>query len=201
MLELFTGEALFGKSVAYYGELALLTKTIIACIAVFGFAALIMTAISLISLIITGAPFIATSKSLTRKIVSIAGIQAGEVVYDLGCGDGRFLIESNKFYGARAIGIEISPIVCGLAKITAWLNRADIVIRCANFKTYDFLDADVIFCYLVSDQMAILGEKFKELKKGCRILSRRFEIPGQEPLQRVQIKKCFGAESIFIYQV
>lgn len=73
--------------------------------------------------------------------------------------------------------------------------------RCANFKTYDFLDADVIFCYLVPDQMAILGEKFKQLKKGCRILSRRFGIPGWEPLQHVSIKKRLGSESIFIYKI
>ena len=200
MWELFTGEALFGKAVTYYGELTLLSKIIIACIAVFGSVALIMTAISLISLILSGAPFIATSKSLTRKIVTLADIRPGEQVYDLGCGDGRFLIEANKFYGAKAVGIDISPLVCVLAKLTAWLKRADVVIRCANFKTCDFQDADVIFCYLVPDQMALLGEKFKELKKGCRILSRRFEIPGQEPLKHVQIKKRFGSESIFIYQ-
>lgn len=200
MLELFTGEALFGKAAAYYGVMTLPAKIVLACLCVLGAAALLMTAVSLISFIMTGAPFLATPKGLTRKIVALAGIQAGEVVYDLGCGDGRFLIEANKAYGAKAVGIEISPPVCGLAKLTAWLNRADVEIRCANFKNDDFSDADVIFCYLVSDQMAILGQKFNELKKGCRIVSRRFEIPRQNPQQQVQIKKFFGSETIFIYR-
>ncbi|MDF1590280.1 MAG: class I SAM-dependent methyltransferase [Desulfobacterales bacterium] len=167
MWELFTGEALFGKPATHYGELTLISKVIIACLAVLGIAALVMTAISLISHIMTGAPFIATSKRLTRKIVALADIRPGERVYDIGCGDGRFLIEANKFYGARAVGIDISPLVCALAKLTTWLKRADVVILCANFKTCDFQDADVIFCYLVPDQMAILGEKLKQLKKGA----------------------------------
>lgn len=111
------------------------------------------------------------------------------------------MIEANKIYAAKAVGIDISPLVCGLAKLTVWIKRANVVIRCADFETYDFLDDDVIFCYLVPDQMANLGEKFKELKKGCRILSRGFEIPGYEPLQRIQIKKRFGYEPIFIYQI
>jgi SAM-dependent methyltransferase len=200
MLELFTGEAIFGQAATYYGGLTLLPRIFLACLSVFCIAALIMTAVSLISLVMSGAPFIATPKSLTRNIVSLADIQPGEVVYDLGCGDGRFLIEANKFYGARAVGVEISPPVCGLARLTAWLNRAKVEIRCADFKACDFSDADVIFCYLGSDLMAILGEKFKELKVGRRILSRRFEIPGWEPSQHVLIKKRFGPESIFIYR-
>lgn len=201
MLELITGEALFGNAADYYGELSLLSRIIIAAISFSGIVILIMTAISLVSLIMSGAPFIATSKSLTRKIVALAEIHPGERVYDLGCGDGRFLIEANKFYGASAIGIEISPLVCCLAKLTAWLNRADIVIRCSNFKRCDFSDADVIFCYLVPDQMPILGERFKELKKGCRVLSRRFEICGQVPFQHVRIKRRSGYESIFVYKI
>ncbi|MDO9566731.1 MAG: class I SAM-dependent methyltransferase [Candidatus Desulfaltia sp.] len=201
MIELLTGDALFSDSITFYGELSRTSIIIFACLSFFGVAVLVMTLISLISFIITGAPFIATSKSLTRKIVALAKIQPGERVYDLGCGDGRFLIEANKIYGAKAVGIDISPLVCGLAKLTVWIKRANVVIRCADFETYDFLDADVIFFYLVPDQMPILRKKFKGLKKGCRILSRRFEIDGYEPLQRIQIKKRFGYEPVFIYQI
>ena len=201
MWELFKGEALFDVIGAHYGEVSLLSKIIIACVCLFAVTALVMMAVSLASLIATGAPFIATPMSLTRKIVSLAGIQSGDVVYDLGCGDGRFLIEANKKYGAKAIGIEISPIVYGLAKLNVWLKRSDVRIHCANFKNFDFLDADVIFCYLVPDQMATLGKRFMQLKKRSRVLSRRFEIPGWEPLQHVLIKKRFGSESIFIYTI
>ncbi|MDI6688149.1 MAG: class I SAM-dependent methyltransferase [Desulfobacterales bacterium] len=201
MYELLTGDALFSDTINFYGEMSPTSKIILGCISVFGVAGLVMLLLSLMSFIISGAPFIATSKNLTRKIVALAKIQPGERVYDLGCGDGRFLIEANKIYAAKAVGIDISPLVCGLAKITVWIKRADVVIRCADFDTYDFLDADVIFCYLVPDQMSVLGEKFKGLKKGCRILSRRFEIHGHEPSQQIQIKNFFGYEPVFIYQI
>jgi len=145
MIELLTGDALFSDTINFYGEMSPTSEIILVCISIFGVAGLVMTFISLISFIITGAPFIATSKSLTRKIVALAKIQPGERVYDLGCGDGRFLIEANKIYAAKAVGIDISPLVCGLAKLTVWIKRANVVIRCADFETYDFLDADVIF--------------------------------------------------------
>lgn len=201
MWELVKGEALFGVICAHYGEVSLLSKIIIACSCLFAIIALVMTAISMVSLIATGAPFIATPMRLTRKIVSLTGIRSGEVVYDLGCGDGRFLIEANKTYGAKAIGIEISPVVSGLAKLNVWCNGADVRIHRGNFNKFDFSNADVIFCYLVSDQMVTLGERFRQLKKGTRVLSRRFQIPGWEPLQQVQIKKRVGSESIYIYAV
>lgn len=200
MWELFEGKALFDVAIAHYGEVSLLSKVVITGAALFGVAALVMTAISLVSLIMTGAPFVATPKTLTRKIVSLADIQCDDVVYDLGCGDGRFLIEANKSYRAAAVGIEISPVVCALAKLNVWLKRSKVRIYCANFETYDFMDADVIFCYLVPDQMAALGKRFRQLKKGCRILSRRFEIPGWEPRQRVVVKRLFGSESVYIYE-
>jgi SAM-dependent methyltransferase len=201
MLELITGDAVFNGMVPHYLELPLPTRMLLACIFMIGFALLVMTLISLISYVAGGAPFIATSKRLTRKIVSLAGIQPGERVYDLGCGDGRFLIEAAKSYGASAIGIEISPVVCGLAKITAWINRANVSFHCVNFKKYDFSDADVVFCYLVPNELENLGKYFYRLKKGCRILSRRFEIPGQTPAKQIKIRTGFGAETVYVYRV
>jgi SAM-dependent methyltransferase len=201
MWELITGEALFDEVSTVCGDLSLLTKIFIAFFCLFGIAALVMTAISLVSMIITGSPFIATPKNLTRKILSLANIRPGDIVYDLGCGDGRFLIEANKSYGAKAIGIEISPIVCWLAKINVWLKRADVHIHRANFQKFDFFDADVIFCYLVPDQLAILANRLRKIQKECRIISRRFEIPGWETQQHAIIRKRFGSESVFIYKI
>ena len=201
MVELLTGEALFGSSIRVYVELSIAAKIVVAVIFLSITVALVMTIVSLISVILSGAPFIATPGRLMRKIVALAEIQPGECVYDLGCGDGRFLIEANKRYGARAVGIDISPLVCNLARLNIWLKRAHVVIQRANFKKYDFSDADVIFCYLVPDHLAFLGEQLTTLKKGCRIVSRRFEIPGYDPWRRVEIEKRFGHEPVFIYRV
>lgn len=201
MWELLTGEALFDAMGAHYGDASLLAKICIACIYFLGVAVLVMMAISLYSFIMTGAPFVPTPRRLTREIVSLAGIRAGEIVYDLGCGDGRYLIEADRSYGATAIGIEISFVVCGLARFNAAIHRAKVRIHCANFNAYDFSDADVIFCYLTADQMTALEKRFRQLKKGCRILSRRFQISGWKPQRRVQIQKRFGTEPVYIYEI
>ncbi|MCG6909819.1 MAG: hypothetical protein LJE94_06795 [Deltaproteobacteria bacterium] len=53
-------------------------------------------------------------------------------------------------------------------------------LRCANFQLVDVSDADVTFCHLAADRMVSPGDTFDTLKKGCRILSRRFEVSGRE---------------------
>lgn len=201
MLELITGEALFHGMAAHYHEMSLPARIVLMGILMLGLALLVMTLVSLGSYVAGGAPFVSTSKRLTRAIVSIADIQPGETVYDLGCGDGRFLIEANKFYGAKAVGIEISPVICLLARVTAWIQDADVALHCANLKTVDFSNADVIFCYLVPDVLEFLAGRFHELKPGSRIISRRFEIPGHEPVRRVTLRKGFGTEIIYVYQI
>ncbi len=105
MWELIKGEALFDGAGPLWGSPSLLVRIIVACFYLFGTAALVMTMVSLASMIKTGSPFIATPKKLTRKIVSLANIRPCDIVYDLGCGDGRFLIEANKTYGAKAVGV------------------------------------------------------------------------------------------------
>ena len=201
MWELIKGEALFDGAGPLSGTPSLLAGMIIACFFLFGTAVLAMTLVSLASMIFTGSPFIATPKKLTRKIVRLANIRPGDIVYDLGCGDGRFLIEANKAYGAKAVGIEISPVICWLARINVVLKQANVRIHCANIRTFDFFDADVIFCYLVPEQMAILANRFNQLKKGCIVISRQFALPELEKQKQVTIRKRFGSEPIFIYEI
>ena len=201
MWELIKGEALFDGVETLCGTPPLLARVIMACFFLFGIAVLVMTMVSLVSMILTGSPFIATPKKLTCKIVSLANIRPGDIVYDLGCGDGRFLIEANKTYGAKAVGIEISPVICWLARINIVLKQANVRIQCANFHTFDFFDADVIFCYLVPEQMANVANRFSQLEKGCKVISRQFEIPEWKKQQQVTIRKRFGSETIFIYEI
>jgi methylase of polypeptide subunit release factors len=63
----------------------------------------------MLSFVLGGAPFVPTPSRVLIRMVELADIKAGEKVYDLGCGDGRVVIEANKKYQARAVGIEISP--------------------------------------------------------------------------------------------
>ena len=100
----------------------------------------------------------------------------GEVLYDLGCGDGRILIEAVSSFGCRAVGIEINPETVALAK----QNVEDsgfgrILIVQGNVKDYNLDDADVITMYLFPE---LIEELLPHIRPGTRVVSFEHEIPG-----------------------
>ena len=168
--------------------------------------ALVVAAITMVpirGIFLGEGPFVSTPWTVMDKMMELADIKKGEKVYDLGCGDGRLLIEANKRYGAKAVGIEISPFVYWLAKIATRFSQAKVKVIRGNIFEFDFSDADVVFCYLFPEPMKKLEKKFKNLKKGCRIISHGFEIPGWKPLMHIKVKRDNKKkiQTIFKYQV
>lgn len=124
-----------------------------------------------------GAPWIPTSSSSVRKMLKIAKIKPGDIVYDLGSGDGRILIEAARRFGARAVGVEIDPLRYIITKIKIHvLNLQDSVqIIWGDFFKQDLSNADIIIVYLSQDANMKLSEKLsRELKSGTRIVSHTF---------------------------
>jgi SAM-dependent methyltransferase len=154
-----------------------------------------LAALALFGLLRWGSPFLPSTWFVTRKMVEFAGIRRGERVYDLGCGDGRLLIEAARRYEADAIGIEASIPVYLLARLRIRLARAPVILIYGDLFEFDFSDADVVFCYLMPNQMKKLQNRLERLKKGCRIISHKFEIPGRKPDEKVEVE---GKNSISI---
>jgi cyclopropane fatty-acyl-phospholipid synthase-like methyltransferase len=124
-----------------------------------------------------GAPWIPTSSSSVKKMLKIAKIKPGDIVYDLGSGDGRVLIESARHFGAKAVGIEIDPLRYIITKIKIHFLHLqdDVRIIWGNFFKHDLSDADIIIVYLSQDANMKLSEKLsRELKPGTRIVSHTF---------------------------
>ena len=155
----------------------------------------------IVSFILGGAPFVPTPSRVLRRMMELADISPGEKVYDLGCGDGRLIIEANKRYKARVVGIEISPLAYLIARARALLSGADVKLVLGNFMDYDLSDADVVFCYLLEGHMKKLQDKFRTLKKDCRIVCHQFEIPGWEPRTRVEVEGRSYVATVFKYEV
>jgi SAM-dependent methyltransferase len=116
----------------------------------------------------------------------MADAKPNEVVYDLGAGDGRVLIMAAREFGARAVGIEISPMHC----LIAWLRSIfsgcgrQVNIRCASFYTSGLSDADVVFAYITPEHAARLRPLFeRQLKSGARVVTISAEIEGWQPDQ------------------
>jgi len=126
-----------------------------------------------------------------------------KVIYDLGAGDGRFLIKIGKIFPqAKLIGYELSPWPYLLAKIKLLFlnNRAKIIFK--DFFTINLSDADIIFCYLGHEQMIKLEKKFdNELKTKTVIVCNTFPLPNWQPVKVIAGKSLKNNwNKLFIYE-
>lgn len=146
---------------------------------------------STIAFLFTFVPYIPTPKRVVRQMVDLADLQGNECIYDLGCGDGRVLIEAKKRQPAvTAIGYEISPIPYLLARMNAFLKRQEVDLLYKSFFAEDLSDADLIFLYQMPHMMEKLERKFiEELRPGTRIISHGFRFQGREPVETLHIGK------------
>jgi len=117
-----------------------------------------------------GAEYQAVPTRVLKKMIESAGLKKKDVVYDLGCGNGKILLEAAKFC-KKARGIEIDPLRVLMARMkTGKMNNVE-VIR-GNLFRQNLRDANVIFIFLRQRTNDKLMEKFrKELKKGTKIIS------------------------------
>ena len=133
---------------------------------------------------ISAAPWVPVWQRDVERMSALAKIKPGEIVYDLGAGDGRIVITAAKQYGAQATGFEIAvlPFIIGYIRIQLAGVQKKARLRYRNFYNQDLSTADVIFAFLTPPAMEKLKPKFeKEIKSGCRIVSYAFAVPGWEP--------------------
>ena len=128
-----------------------------------------------------GAPWAPTPMSAVHKMLKMAEVGPDDVVYDLGCGDGRTIVAAARRYGARAVGIEIDPLRylwCQLL-ITVLGLRDRVEIIFGDFFSQDLSAADVVTCYLLQSTNNKLESKLKqELRPNTRVVSNYFTFPG-----------------------
>ncbi len=125
------------------------------------------------------APWWRTSKKTARAICKLADVKKEDVVYDLGSGEGTALLIAAKEFGATGIGIEIDFSRVIFSKLILKINGLSkkVKIKRGNFFKQDISKASIIFVYLVPKTLDRLLPKFKkELKKGTKIVSFRYEM-------------------------
>ena len=134
----------------------------------------------------TGAEWVPTPTGLVPKILSMAELKTGECLYDLGSGDGRLVISAVKYFGAKAVGIEIDPfrVFYSRLKISRLGLQGRARIVRGNFFNIQLGEADVIVVYLLQETVDKLREKLKrELSRpNCRVVSVAFPFKGWKPL-------------------
>jgi tRNA A58 N-methylase Trm61 len=130
------------------------------------------------------APFVQTPLDVAKKMLEMAQVKRGEVLYDLGCGDGRLIILAAKDIGANATGIELREDLVERARTE--IKRLNLEERVkviqGNFFDVNVSDANVITLYLTSSANERLRPKLEaELRLGSRIVSHDFKVPGWKP--------------------
>lgn len=134
--------------------------------------------------LLSGLPWIPTHRQRIHKALELAELQPGEILYDLGAGDGRVLILASREFGAHAVGIEISPAHC----IIAWLRALfagvldRVSIKVGNFYNRDLGKADVIYAYLTpAHATRIQPQLEQQLRTGARVVTVSADLEGWEP--------------------
>ena len=143
--------------------------------------------------------YVSTPPDAVDKMLEMAQVTKDDVVYDLGCGDGRIVIAAAKKYGCRAVGVELRPEVVEEARRNAARAGVEdlVEIRHADILTTDFSDATVVAMYLLPDLNVRLIPKLNRLPPGSRVVSYMFKMPGVPPKEKAQWKK--GGHERIVY--
>ena len=168
---------------------------------IFTTAAFFLLMVPTLMTLINGAPFVPTPMEAVRKMLKLAGVKKGDVVYDIGCGDGRMVYVAANEYGANATGLELSPLVYFFARVRKllWRSKARILFR--NFKHQNFNNADLIVCYLMPETLEKLRPKLEaELKPGAKIVSYAFQVKGWTPHHKEEKDTVMNLSPIWIYK-
>jgi len=135
---------------------------------------------------IIAAPPLGTKSKDVRRLIEVANVQAGEVVFDLGAGDGRLIIAAAREHPqAQIVGYELSPlhyVWCRLRLAIGGCRQAKV--RFKDFYQVDFGQADVVLCFLTPGALAKLRTKFEqEMRPGARFVSYIFPFEDLVPTE------------------
>jgi SAM-dependent methyltransferase len=125
------------------------------------------------------APYVPTPQEVVDRMLRLAGVTKGDVVYDLGCGDGRIPITAAKRFGARGVGVDIDPQRIAEANANAKKEgvTAMVSFRLQDAMTVDVSEATVVTLYLLSaSNLKLRPILTKQLKSGARIVSHSFSM-------------------------
>ena len=147
-------------------------------------------------------PYVPTEDRVVKVMVDHANLQYGNVVYDLGAGDGRVLIAAlNRIPSIYATAVEAVFTVYFWGRIKTRLSKKKITWKCGSLFKQDVSDADVIFLYLFPSLMKKLEKKFdEELKSGTRIVSHAFQFPNRKPIKVIEVPCKKRVRKVYVYE-
>lgn len=148
------------------------------------------------------APYVPTPPDVVERMLMLAGVTRDDVVYDLGCGDGRIPIAAARIYGARGVGIDIDPRRIEESRANA---QAAGVAHLVEFRVEDVMAADVspatvVTLYLLTSSNEKLRPILtRQLRPGTRIVSHAFSMGRAWPADRIDQFTTERGDEITLY--
>ncbi|MHC4691684.1 MAG: SAM-dependent methyltransferase [Planctomycetota bacterium] len=147
--------------------------------------------------------YVPTPNDVVDRMLELANVQKDDLLYDLGCGDGRIVVTAAKRFGCKAVGYDIDPKRIKESQDNVAKNNVGhlVTIEQKDIFTLDLSKADVITLYLLPSLNVKLIPQLKTLKGGSRIVSHDFRMRGVEPDKVVDMTSSedSGQHKIFLW--
>jgi SAM-dependent methyltransferase len=149
--------------------------------------------------------YVGTPYDIVSRMLKIAAVSKQDLVYDLGCGDGRMVVLAAKKYGCRGIGYDIDPERVSAALENVKRNDVGQLVKIvqADLFTLDFREADVLSLYLLPEINRKLIPQFEKLKPGSRLVFHDYGLEGYAADQTVRITSTEdnAGHTIYLYTI
>jgi protein-L-isoaspartate O-methyltransferase len=149
-------------------------------------------------------PAIPTPQFLVDRMLEAGHVKSGEIVYDLGSGDGRVVITAAQHFGVRAVGVELMPDLVRKAReriLSLGLSDRVSIVEGSALRV-DLRPADVVTMWFLTDSNDRLRPNLeKQLKIGARVVSNEFPIRGWKAADVVRIKDGRMEHTIYVYEM
>jgi len=148
------------------------------------------------------APYVPTPQDVVDRMLILAGVTRADVVYDLGCGDGRIPISAARQYGARGVGVDIDPRRIEESRANAKAAGVEHLVefRLEDALTVDVSPATVVTLYLLGSSNAKLRPRLtRQLRPGARIVSHAFSMGPSWPADRIEQFTSAQGDEVTLY--
>jgi SAM-dependent methyltransferase len=143
--------------------------------------------------------YVPTPPEIVDRMLDVAKVRTGDVVYDLGCGDGRMVIAAAKKFGTRGVGVDLDPARIREARANAKQAGVEglVTFKVADLFETDIREATVVMLYLLPDLNRRLRPKlFAELRPGARVVSHDWDMGRDWPPDK-SVK--LGGDAIYLW--
>jgi len=136
-------------------------------------------------------PFVPSPMHVVHKMIEVAEIQKGDILYDMGSGDGRIVIEAAKKFGIKGVGIDLNPELVAKARENAEKEGVSHLVefRAQDGLTVDISEATVVMLYMFKWFNNALKPKLQKLKPGSRVVAHDFDIDDWKPTRIEYVEK------------